>query len=102
MTLSLISFLVGAALGQRFKVVVLLPASAMALLIAVRTGVTQAQTVWTIILLAAAAATCLQIGYFVGIYFHHVLTAAFPGRPSPSPAPRLRHGIPHIKCTEAD
>lgn len=88
MTLSLISLLIGAALGQRFKVVVLLPAGAMALLAAVRTGVAEAQTVWEIILLAAAAATCLQIGYFVGIYIRHALTAALSKRAPPLASPR--------------
>jgi len=83
MTLSLISFLVGALLGQRFKVIVLLPAGAVALLVAIRTGVDRAETVWSIILLATATAACLQVGYFIGMYVHHVLTAALSRRASP-------------------
>jgi len=38
-TLSIISLLVGAALGQRFKVMVLMPVIAMVLVLVVATGV---------------------------------------------------------------
>jgi hypothetical protein len=82
MTLSMISFLVGAVLGQRFKIVVLIPAFAILLAFAVGTGVAHDQTAWLIVLTATAAATCLQIGYLVGIGVHHVLTAALSKRSS--------------------
>jgi hypothetical protein len=82
MTLSMISLLVGAVLGQRFKIIVLIPAFAIVLVLAVGTGVAQAQTAWSIVLTAAAAATCLQIGYLVGIGVHHVLAAALSKRSS--------------------
>ena len=71
-TLSMISLLVGAALGQRFKVIVLMPVIAIVLVLVVATGVSLAQTAWTIVLMVATAATCLQIGYFVGIAIHHL------------------------------
>jgi hypothetical protein len=83
MILLMVSLLVGAALGQRFKVLVLMPATAIVLVLAVGTGVTQARTAWSIVLMAAAAATCLQIGYLVGIGVHHVLAAALSKRSSP-------------------
>ena len=83
MTLSMISFLVGAVLGQRFKIVVLIPAFAIVLIFVVGTGVALAQTAWWIVLMAAAAVTCLQIGYLVGIGVHHVLAAALSRRSSP-------------------
>jgi hypothetical protein len=81
--LSTISLLVGALLGQRFKVMVLMPATAIVLVIAVGTGVTHAYTAWSIILMAVAAATSMQIGYLIGIGVHHVLAAALSSR-SPS------------------
>ena len=80
-TLSTISFLFGAALAQRFKIMVLMPAMAIVLILAVGAGVMQAQTVWWIILMAAATATCLQFGYFAGIGIRHFLAAA-PSRES--------------------
>jgi len=72
-TLWIISLLVGAALGQRFKVMILMPVIAIVLVLVVATGVFLAQTAWVIVLMAATAATCLQIGYFVGIVIHHVM-----------------------------
>jgi hypothetical protein len=79
--LSTISFLFGAALGQRFKVVVLMPAMPIVLILAVGAGVTYAQTAWWIVLMAAAAATCLQFGYFAGIGIRHFMVAV-PSRES--------------------
>jgi hypothetical protein len=92
-TLSMISLLVGAALGQRFKVMVLVPVIAIVLVLVVATGVSLAQTAWAIVLMAVTAATCLQIGYFVGIAIHHVMSAASSQSSSPlaSPKTTARH-----------
>jgi membrane protein DedA with SNARE-associated domain len=76
MMLSMVSLLVGVVLGQRFKVIVLIPATAIVLVLAVATGVTPAQTAWSIILMVAAAATSMQIGYLIGIGVRHVLAAS--------------------------
>ena len=75
-TISMISFLFGAALGQRFNVVVLMPAMAIVLVLSVGAEVTHAQSAWWIVLIAASAATCLQFGYFAGIGIRHFLVAA--------------------------
>ena len=80
--LSMVSLLVGALLGQRFKVMVLMPATPIVLILAVGTGVAHAQTAWSIVLMAAAAAISMQIGYLVGIGIHHILAAAL-SRSSP-------------------
>jgi hypothetical protein len=92
-TISMISFLAGAALGQRFKVMVLMPAIAIVLVLAVGTGVTHAQTAWSVVLMAATAAACLQIGYLTGIFIRHVLVAALSRRSSSlnSPETTARH-----------
>jgi hypothetical protein len=74
--LSTASFLVGAVLAQRFKIMVLIPAIATVLTLAVGIGVTNAHTAWSIVLTAAAAATSMQIGYLIGISIHDVLAAA--------------------------
>lgn len=86
LTLSMISFLFGATLGQRFNVVVLLPAMAIVLVLSVGAGVTHALPVWWIVLMAATAAICLQFGYFAGIGIRHILLAA-PSRRSSTLTP---------------
>lgn len=87
MILSMISLLVGAALGQRFKVMVLMPATAIVLVLAAVAGITQGQTAWSIVLMAAAAATSMQMGYLIGIGTRHVLAAVRSSRSSPLTSP---------------
>ena len=73
---SMISFLFGAALGQRFKVLVLVPAMAIVIMVTLGAGVMQAQGAWWIVLMAVSASTCLQFGYFAGIGVRQFLEAA--------------------------
>jgi hypothetical protein len=75
MSLSIISFLVGAVLAQQFKVRVLIPAFTFVMVLGVGIGITSVKTGWLIVLLAVATATCLQIGYFLGIGVRHFLGA---------------------------
>jgi hypothetical protein len=72
-SLSMISFLFGAALGQRFKVVILVPA--MAIVMAFSLVFTRLQAAWQIVGIAVTAALCLQCGYFVGIVVRNSLVA---------------------------
>ena len=83
MTFTMISLLVGMVLGQRFKVLVLMPTVAIALILVIGVGVARADTAWWIVLMVVAAATSLQIGYLMGIGVRHALVAA---RASRSPA----------------
>jgi hypothetical protein len=83
LTLSLVSLLVGAGLGQYYKVLVLIPATALLMVVAIGTGVAQAQTAWSIVLMVAAVATSIQIGYLVGVAVHHVLVANWSHGTSP-------------------
>ena len=91
-TLSIISLFVGVALGQRFKIRVLIPAFAILVILAIGAGLTHARTAWHVVLIVATAATCLQIGYFFGIgIVRHLLTSALSRRSaslasSPTPA----------------
>jgi hypothetical protein len=67
----MISFLVGALLGQRFQVMVLVPAIAIAFVLAIGTGVRPAHTGWAIVLISTAAT--MQIGYFAGLVIRHLV-----------------------------
>ncbi len=80
--LAVISPLVGAVLAQRFKVIVLLPATAMVLVAAVGAAVVQAHTAWWAGVTAAVGVSGLQLGYFIGLWLRFVLEAAV------SPEPR--------------
>jgi hypothetical protein len=85
LVLSTVSFLVGAALAQRFKIMVLIPA--VVLMLAVGIGVTIAYNSWSIIVTAATAATSMQIGYLIGMSIHGLLAAAS-SRSAPSTSAR--------------
>jgi hypothetical protein len=63
-------------LGQRFKMLVLAPASLLVLLLAVGTGLARADTLWGAGLLAAGLITCLQCGYLLGLGIRHVSVLA--------------------------
>ena len=69
MTLELIviSFLVGATLGLRFKVMSFVPAVFLAMLSAVMIGVARADHIWSIIMAMMALGTAVQFGYLAGI-----------------------------------
>jgi hypothetical protein len=76
MALPLISLLMGMVLGQRFKVLVLVPALAFVLVVAVGAGVARVQGLWPTALMAAGAVASLQIGYLGGTGLRHVIAAA--------------------------
>jgi NADH:ubiquinone oxidoreductase subunit 6 (subunit J) len=80
---SMISFLFGAVMGQRFNVVVLVPAVAVMLVLSVGAGFAHPQAAWWITRTAAAGAICLQCGYFAGIAIRHFLAAEPSGESSP-------------------
>jgi hypothetical protein len=71
-----INLLIGMVLGQRFKVLVLLPALTFVLVAAVCLGISRNEGLWPTAGLAAAAIASLQIGYFAGICIRHTLAAA--------------------------
>jgi hypothetical protein len=71
--LLLLSFLIGAVLGMRFKVLVLVPAIAGTLPIAVAVEISHQQGLASIILVSAATVALVQIGYLAGIAVHRRL-----------------------------
>jgi hypothetical protein len=79
--LIVISLLAGMVLGQRFKVLVLAPAIAFAVLAAIGAGVARPDAIWAIVLAAVATTASLQIGYLAGIGIRHLRIAARASRP---------------------
>src|SRR5258708_15047152 len=71
--LSIVSLTAGALLAQRFKIIVLMPATLAVVLLAIGAGLAQTQGVWPTLLMIAAASVCIQTGYFVGMLIHHGL-----------------------------
>jgi hypothetical protein len=73
--LSTVSLAAGCLLAQRFKIIVLVPATFVVVVIAVAVGIAQTSGVWSIILMMAATSVGLQIGYFLGMFIQHGLGA---------------------------
>ena len=76
LTPAIISFLVGLALAQRFKVLVLIPAILLTLVFAVVAGLSGAAAGWASALTAVIVITGLQIGYLIGIAIRQVMLLA--------------------------
>ncbi len=75
LAISMICLLLGAALGQRFTVLVLVPTTAIIMVLSVGAGWAHPHSAWWIIKTAGAAAIGLQCGYFAGITSRHLLDA---------------------------
>ena len=67
-SLVVISLVAGIALGQWFKVLILVPVMSLALVGTIAAGIARADNVWSIGLMAIAVVTALQIGYLIGIW----------------------------------
>ena len=66
MTLVLVSGVVGATLGLRYKVLVLFPAICVALAIVALDAGAHGDGFWPAALMAVGTLTCLQLGYVLG------------------------------------
>jgi hypothetical protein len=64
-SLAVASLLVGALLAQRFKVMAVIPATAILLGVVLGAGLTNAHTVWSMMLTVGTAIASMQIGYLV-------------------------------------
>jgi len=74
--LSLVSLAVGAILAQRFKIMVLAPATlVIVVVVAIGSAVAQTSSVWSTILMTATASVGIQIGYFLGMLIQYGLGA---------------------------
>ena len=93
--LSIVSLLVGALLAQRFRIIVLMPATLTVLVIAIGAGVAQANSAWLIVGMIAAASVSIQAGYFVGMLIQYGLDALSASRSSSlSPTTSARNTVP--------
>jgi len=63
----IIHFLAGAALGLRFKVMILVPALILTMLFAAIVGVTRDDQFWSIAVAMILLGTAIQVGYLAGI-----------------------------------
>ena len=80
MALLLISLLLGMVLGQRFKVLALLPAMAFLLLVAIGAGMAGAQGPWPTALMTVGALASLQFGYLAGVSVRYLLAGTRSGK----------------------
>ncbi len=87
----LICLLFGAVLGQRYKILALVPAMALAIPVA---AVLIASTFWQIVGVALLTATALQIGYIAGASIRYLVAGARTRQINASPlaaSPPPRH-----------
>ena len=75
-SLVVISFVAGIALGQWFRVLILVPVMTLALGGTIAAGIARADDVWSIAFVAIAVVTGLQIGYLVGIWLRSFIVSA--------------------------
>jgi len=75
-TFGLISLLAGMVLGQRFKVLALVPAMVVSLLAAIGVEIVRHGGLGPTVLMAALAVASLQIGYLAGVGIRYSLAAA--------------------------
>lgn len=70
------SLLIGITLGQRFKVLILIPLFLLTLLFAFCIGITHSQSAWVVAKVAALIIIDAQIGYIFGIGIRHLTVLA--------------------------
>jgi hypothetical protein len=72
---AILCFLLGAVLGQRFKVLILGPSIAFGAVVAIAVGVGRAEDVWGIVLTVILVSTSLEIGYLSGTIINSLMIA---------------------------
>jgi hypothetical protein len=87
-TLALLSTLLGALIGMRFKVLVLIPTIAFALIVILAYGMAFATGASRILIAIAVASSCMQIGYMFSILARYGTTLAREGRVRNAPTVR--------------
>ena len=73
MTVAIIGLLIGAAIGARFNVVVVIPAIGLALLGTAGAGIVHGDPIGSVGLTMVLIATTLQLGYLAGVVLRAVL-----------------------------
>jgi hypothetical protein len=72
-------------LGQRFKVLILLPVTFVAIVVAMGAGLDHPQLAWSIGQAATLVVISLQFGYLFGIGIHYLTGLLGGGRRRPAP-----------------
>lgn len=92
-----ISLLVGMLVGQRFRVLVLLPSILLSAAFTIGVGLAHAEANWMIVAMTVLATVSMQIGYLLGATAHHLMLLARASRissrslPGPLPWRRTAH-----------
>jgi uncharacterized protein YneF (UPF0154 family) len=94
--LVVISLVAGIALGQWFKILILVPVMSLALVGTIAAGIARADNIWSIALMAIAVVTALQIGYLIGIWLRSFIVAARFARPSPASEATRRTAVAQL------
>lgn len=71
--LFLLFVLAGLILGTRFKVLILLPATAVCALALIAEGIASGRSLGSLLLMALSASACLQLGYLCGAIVRHTV-----------------------------
>jgi hypothetical protein len=80
MAICALSLLLGLLLAQRFRAVVLVPATGFVGIGALTFSIASSGPAWGAILIIVAAATSLQFGYLLGLGANMVVVGAFESR----------------------
>jgi hypothetical protein len=76
MTIAMIALSIGALLGLRLKVFILVPAIVMGSATILCVGIARSDSIWPTLLAAVLATTALQVGYLVGVVVHFSIAKA--------------------------
>jgi uncharacterized membrane protein len=79
-TLTLLATLLGAALGMKFRVFILIPAIGFALVVILTYGIERGTSVSGILIAVLVASSCLQVGYIFSIVARYGIALARSGR----------------------
>ncbi len=82
-------FLAGAALGLRFKVMILVPALISTALFGTIVGLTRGDEFWSIAIAMILLGTAIQVGYLAGILFRAKIASVR--------AQRIRAKLPSVR-----
>jgi hypothetical protein len=81
--LAMTAMLIGAMLGLRFKVLILVPAIVIGSAATLGIGMAHSNSLWSILLAMALAITALQMGYFGGTIIRFIIVGARIRKDSP-------------------
>lgn len=93
-SLVVISLVAGIALGQWFRVLILVPVMSLALVGTIAAGIARADDVWSLAFVAIAVVTGLQIGYLIGIWLRSFSRQLTPTSEAARPPPTDANAAP--------